>query len=594
LSIKNRVIICFALAAIFSSTPATIPPTTAVTEIVFHVYDKDGKRLNWKAFREKQEYYNGDKGDNDKLLEADDLTVILKKVNEGYGLYSSLERESADDGNPVIEWPTDKSRDKVSLSLAWPTADGYSNLILDLPNPSASATPLYPSSRLPIYTREGEQGASVIFNLLAAQQVFGDLETALAERARAPFSFAYTPSSNYAEQYTSSYNSAKADLERAKNMELSESERAMLGERAFEAAAKAMLIMLQDYGVQYARAKRMTHKPQWGVTFEQQSEERPINEDNFVSVKRLVNCEKDDGWVRIIFDRDRKPEDYKQMIGWAHKHGLKVIGELLDSFSMCCTSKDEWEKHVRTYVKALSNNRECPEHEVDVWEVGNEVNGKWLTEKISDEQGKCRSCRGSAKTADFITYAAEYVKKNTSKRTLLTLFWQIGEDEPDYSMFNWLKNKLVGAKAKDGTSVMVYLDDIGLSLYPDKAPMGLALDRVFKTLRQKYFTGATQRLLITELDYWPAYDTEQGYEHIWRWGAEELNQGNEAVRQEVRGQVAKLYQSAVLGYPYSGGGTYWWYYLQEATPPGSDYSNNAIWKSLRSVHSEVSGISCPP
>ena len=29
-------------------------------------------------------------------------------------------------------------------------------------------------------------------------------------------------------------------------------------------------------------------------------------------------------------------------------------------------------------------------------------------------------------------------------------------------------------------------------------------------------------------------------------------------------ELARLYQAAVMGYPYSGGGTYWWYYRQEA------------------------------
>lgn len=83
--------------------------------------------------------------------------------------------------------------------------------------------------------------------------------------------------------------------------------------------------------------------------------------------------------------------------------------------------------------------------------------------------------------------------------------------------------------------------------------MGLAFDRVLTTLHAR-FPG--QRLLISELGYWSA---DLG--HTWWWGSR--------TDPEDRGRVAvaSLYQSAILGYPYSGGGTYWWYYRQEAMDP---------------------------
>lgn len=478
--------------------------------------------------------------------------------------------------------------------------------MLDLPSPSARPTPTYPSSRLPIYTMQGDKPV-VIFNLLAAQRIFDGLEKALAERAAAPFSYPYVPSAEYREAYTSAYNSAKDNLQRAKADGLTEPQRGAFGQKAFEAATTATLLMLEDYGVQFARAKRAEYRPEWGVSFEgaiQQpgGDAAPITESTFRSVQELVDCVEGDGWVRLIISADDSvpPEYYRRAIKWAHEHKLKVVAELLDSFDMCCVTREKWKAHVNKYVVPLSNHPEDRDMEVDEWEVGNEVNGEWLVKK-SDDEKRCTSCTGYAATADFIAYAAHYVKKQTverdrpAKRTMLTLFWQVGEDERSSAMFNWLEDKLTKAKAPDGKSALVYLDDIGISLYPDKAPMGTAFDRVFSTLRGKYFTMPQHRLMITELDYWPLR-AEPTYTHTWRWGSSELSEtAGEAEFQKVRAQIAKLYQSAVIGYPYSGGGTFWWYYLQEVAPD-SGYASNEVWKALHSVHSNVVGsdVRCGP
>ena len=592
-----RLIICLVIM-VYIGTEGAVRSSAQSTEVEFHVYDSAGNPVRWEAFRSTQENGKGEEGDNDKLLDSDDLTVIKKRENETYGLYSSLQGPNERNGNPTIEWP--RGRTTVALTLAWPTAEGYSNLMLDLPLPSATPAPVYPASSLPIYTLQAGKSVA-IFNLLAAQRVVDSLEKARTGRAAAPFSFPYIPSAEYREAYIAAYNSAGDNLRRAKSDGLTESERGSLGQKAFEAATKATLLMLEDYGVQYARAMRAAFKPKWGVTLEGSIQQpggpdAPIKEATFDSIRALVNCSEGDGWVRLIISPDEgiTPEYYYPAIRWAHSRGLKVVAALLDSFDMCCINREKWKAHVRRYVDALSNNQRDRNLEVDVWEVGNEVNGSWLVEKSEDED-RCRSCTGYAATADFISYAAHYVKTKTTKRTMLTLFWQIGEDDPDSAMFNWLRDKLMRATAPDGKSVLIYLDNIGISLYPDKSPMGIAFDRVFSTLRNKYFTLPQHHLMITELDYWPLR-AEPGYTHFWRWGERELSESSsEAEFQKVRSQVARLYQSAMLGYPYSDGGTFWWYYLQEVAP-ASGYIDNEIWKTLNSIHSKVVGpdVKCLP
>lgn len=592
----GRVIQTFIILLLLAIPGGANQTPTESTEVEFHVYDNTGNRVLWKAFRNIQENRNAQGGDNDKLLDPVNLTVLLKAGHEAYGLYSSKRRPNEDTGDPVIEWPS--RRVAVTLSLAWPTAEGYSNLMLDLPSPSASPVPQYPESQLPIYSMQGDRPV-VIFNLLAAQRIVDNLDKALADRALGPFSLPYAPSPEYRDRYTSAYNSAKDNLRRAKSDGLLEKERGRLGELAFESATTATLLMLEDYGPQYARAQRGAYRPKWGVSLEgdiqQPTEDGQIKESTFTSVQEMVNCVAGDGWVRLIISSDDNigPKYYWPALKWAHQHHLKVLGELRDSFDMCCTSKDQWQAHVRKYVDGLSKNADDHDLEADEWEVGNEVNGEWLVKK-SDEEDRCHSCTGYAATADFIAFAAHYVKTKTDKPTMLTLFWQVGEDEPSSAMFNWLKDKLMGQKAPDGKSVLVYLDDIGLSLYPDKAPMGTGFNRIVSTLHNVYFTLPQHRLMLTELDYWPL-QAEPNYVHVWRWGQPDLSKGSGVADfQRVRAQVATFYQSAVLGYPYSGGGTFWWYYLQEVAPDAG-YQDNEIWKVLHSIHSKVVGseIKCP-
>jgi hypothetical protein len=116
---------------------------------------------------------------------------------------------------------------------------------------------------------------------------------------------------------------------------------------------------------------------------------------------------------------------------------------------------------------------------------------------------------------------------------------------------------------------MSVIDDLGMSVYPEDHPMGVAFDRAVSTL---HAAAPQQRIMLTELGYWSA---DLG--HTWWWGSATDPTG--AGRQ----QVAALYQSAMMGYSYSGGGAYWWYYLTEALP------KNQLWSTLAGIHAQVAG-----
>jgi len=177
--------------------------------------------------------------------------------------------------------------------------------------------------------------------------------------------------------------------------------------------------------------------------------------------------------------------------------------------------------------------------DVDEWETGNEVNGNWL--------GSTRSV--VAKTR----YASEYVKAHTRARVLVTLYWELGEGRAANATFNWAQTNM-------GT-IVPYVDDIGISLYPRQNPMGEPFDRAVAALHTAF---PNQRIMITELDY----DRGRG----WWWGSPH------SIAPQGRDSVAALYQSAVMGYPYSGGGTFWWYFVEEVS------RGNSLYRTLKSVY----------
>ncbi|MDQ6873936.1 MAG: Tat pathway signal sequence [Actinomycetota bacterium] len=460
----------------------------ATNQLTLHAYDSAGQRLPWSAFRRLQENGKGAAGDNDTLVDPVTLQVVRM-----WPLASS----GGAAGDPVIALPATRS----SLAMAWPTSDGYSNLIIDLP-----AT-----------------GGTYVFNLFAARQVVGDLDAAVAAR---PW---YTPSADF-----SAASATAHDRLAAAKVAAAESQRGALGAQALDAAVHAQTLLLSEAGTQYARSHRGSLPPaQWGVTFDDISG----GSSALATVSQLVQGSSVDGWVRIVFDRSEPAGYYAAEVTGAHQAGLHVLGQILDSSDMAAVSLSAWQTRVQSYVAALPS--------VDEWEIGNEVNGNWLGGSVAAK----------------VAYAATYVKAHTSARTMLTLYWQLGEDNASDSMFTW-------AAANLAASTRAAVDDIGLSLYPEDHPMGAAFDRVMTTLHAAF---PAQRLLVTELGYWSA---DLG--HTWWWGSQS------APTTTGRLAVARLYQTAGLGYSYAGGGGYWWYYLTEALP-----TSTPLWGTLAALHSTV-------
>ena len=225
------------------------------------------------------------------------------------------------------------------------------------------------------------------------------------------------------------------------------------------------------------------------------------------------------------------PADAQEMAGWRttvdalHAQGGMALAQICDSHDMAVLSDAAWDTRVDSLIKALPS--------VDAWEIGNEIGGDWLgTGPVAKAQR-----------------AARAVRERTSATTVLTLYYQLGQADPAYSLFSYAAKEIT-------QPIRDLVDVVGLSVYPQLHPLGTAADRVLTTLDTAF---PASRIAVTELGY----------------GGEDLNNGpwwfGSATDPSVaRTAVAEYVTGAALGRSDAWGAPFWWYYLEDqvGTPGG--------------------------
>jgi hypothetical protein len=161
-------------------------------------------------------------------------------------------------------------------------------------------------------------------------------------------------------------------------------------------------------------AGRAIPSPLYGVTLDDVSNMSGI----LASLQRIPHMPT----ARIVFDYGQPPSYYAGPIQQIRPSSY-VMGQLADSTDMKKYTTSTFQTKARNFVAALGS-------QVDVWEVGNEVNGNWL---------------GSG-TAQKIS-AAYSVVSAANGATALTFFYmgEPGEannciDAPGDDMFTWINN----------------------------------------------------------------------------------------------------------------------------------------------------------
>jgi cell division septation protein DedD len=429
-------------------------------------YDRNGNALTPAQVRSVSN--NGTIGyDNDALVDP----VTLRAISSGPLYTSGSNLAFATTGIPV------------ALALNWPTVPhGYGLLILD--NGGAGFT----------------SSGTINFTYEAAKDVKRRLDAALAAR----------PNYLRSAQFQDAYNRAANRLA-AIGTFTAEATKGKEGQLALDDLAVAYDLLLKEHGPQRAGREQSARLPWLGFTIDTVSN----YQTNLDLAAKLGGPY---AWIRVVFDYGQGPSTYANLINYAKSKGLKVLGQPVDSSYDRNYTRAQYKQRFTDFIAAFP--------QIDAWEVGNEVNGEWLSSDIA------------GKIADA---AAEVKAKAPGKPTVLTLFWQLNTSAVVNSMFTWVQDKLP-ASTRD------LIDVITVSQYQEQAPMGMVFDQMMQRVQAEF---PQSKIALGELGYWIPGQTY--------WWAYSQNDPNVTARHAV----ARQYYNAAFDFPNSVGATFWWNFIPE-------------------------------
>jgi hypothetical protein len=224
--------------------------------------------------------------------------------------------------------------------------------------------------------------------------------------------------------------------------------------------------------------------------------------------------------ARIVFDRG--PVSMYTAAVDELRPVAYLMGELVDSSDVRHYSLAAYRDRTRSYYAALGDR-------IDLWEIGNEVNGEWLG-PTKDVVAKLRA-------------AFRYIE-GRGGRTAMTLYFNEGcFEKRDHAMFAWTE-KNIPADMKAG------LDYVLVSWYPDDC-RGVTPDwpTIFARLRTVFPTA--------------------------RLGFGEIGRDRSAPRAAKARMVRDFYGMERLGARFVGG-YFWWYFAEEMVP-----KSRPLWRTLR-------------
>jgi hypothetical protein len=168
--------------------------------------------------------------------------------------------------------------------------------------------------------------------------------------------------------------------------------------------------------------------------------------DNGYATTRLVNTAKATSrmtTVRVVFDEWVKARDYVPTVKALYPHAY-VMGELLDSYYVPQYSLSQYTARTKEYLDTLGPY-------VDIWEVGNEVNGEWLG-STSSVVAKVSAAYDLVKGRGLKTAVTAYYNPNCWERRsndMWTWLPQLPErirNGTDYLFISWYEQDCEGQR----------------------------------------------------------------------------------------------------------------------------------------------------
>lgn len=187
----------------------------------------------------------------------------------------------------------------------------------------------------------------------------------------------------------------------------------------------------------------------WGVTVDDIS-----NIDVTVDAIRHLQMR---AAIRVVFDEGQPASQYVAATAALHGVGT-VMGELLDSQAVANIDVDAYGRRAAEYLDQLGAS-------VDIWEIGNEVNGDWLG-STPDVIAKVTKAAGAA--------AAR------GRPTALTFYYDEGCSDGAHGMFSWIDANVSPELRASTAYVLVsyYEDDCG-GRWPDWTAVFARLAAIF-------------------------------------------------------------------------------------------------------------------
>lgn len=161
--------------------------------------------------------------------------------------------------------------------------------------------------------------------------------------------------------------------------------------------------------------------------------------------------------TRVVFDYGEPPSYYAGPVRQLRNVSY-VMGQIADSSDMRKFTVSSYHKRARSYVSSLGN-------QVDVWEIGNEVNGNWLgsstMSKIEAAYDVVSAAQG--RTAITFFYEGETLDPNNC----------IAADHGGNDMFTWITDNFQlnlppAQRSAEAEKLRLGVNYVLVSWYPDQ------------------------------------------------------------------------------------------------------------------------------
>ncbi len=478
------------------------PPAAGVRRLRLRVFSPKGKALDAAALLRRIGRADAASSQRPQALAAvspDGLT----------GASGPAVIQEAD--GPALVW---SGPERVTISLPWPIPeDGFSTVWIDKGGAGFS------------------DGEEIWLNEEIALTQHRLLKESLKKRAtewQPPYK-AGDKARKLAEKASKLIGRAQAESEPAARAE------------AFDEALAAVSIAWQkavyEHGLQVAHNEKLRDGLRFGVTLD---ESFVRGMDSYKWVVETI-ARSGTNWVRLVFranpqdfayEEARSFNEYDAIVAALKSKGVRIMGCALDTTQWPRTLTPE------IYARRIKNLVLRYGETIRSWEVGNEINGDWL--------GGPKTPIPIGAVFDIFQAGAKAVKEtNPALETTATLYWWDGT-APDraHSLFGWLQ----AYAPRLGRSV----DVVGLSLWPEDNPVGMAFDTIFQRLHEAV---PDKKLMLSSM----GFVEESELKGYWWLDPEDVD--------AARKDLLLLYTAASCAAPKSACGGFWWQALEQMLPP---------------------------